>query len=409
MSACILTIGSELTTGQIADTNAQWIAAELSRRGLAVAWIGTVDDEPEAIRDAFATARRLAPLVWVTGGLGPTADDLTVEVLAAALGRALVEDPGATARMEAAYAKRGATLSAYARRMARVPAGAEALPNPVGAAPGIWLEDAGGTVVVLPGVPGEMKAIAAASVLPRLAGRGRPQAGRVYRVTGMTEGAVDERVRELWRGLAPGERFALQLASGEVLLRVVVAAADQGAAAARLAALDAAIRGLLGDALWGTDDEKLEGRVIARLRAAGATLAVAESVTGGLVAQRLTGIPGASAVFAGGWVAYRDAAKTGWLGLDPARLAADGAVSAATAAAMAAAARGRAGAAFGLATTGWAGPDGGTEADPPGTVYLGTAGPGGATAERRWFRGGRETVRELAASAALDLIRRLIG
>ncbi len=409
MKAAILTIGSELTTGQIADTNAQWIAAELTRRGIEVVWIVSVDDDPGAIRSAFAAARALAPLVWVTGGLGPTADDLTVEAVAGALGRELVEDPDAVERMRAAYAKRGATLTPYARRMALVPAGAEALPNPVGAAPGIWLEEGGTTVVVLPGVPGEMKAIAASSILPRVGARGRPQAGQVYRVTGMTEGAVDERVRDVWRGLVPGERFALQLAAGEVLLRVIVPGADRAAAERRLGELDGAIRQRLGAAVWATGEERLEERVIARLRESGGTLAVAESVTGGLVAERLTGVPGASAVVAGGWVAYQETAKTGWLGLEPARLAADGAVSAATAVAMAAAARARAGTRYGLSTTGWAGPDGGTEADPVGTVYLGTAGPDGATADRRWFRGGRETVRSLAASAALDMIRRMIG
>ncbi len=400
----ILSVGSEVTTGRVADTNAQWAAAELTKRGWNVVLELAVDDVPEAILDALALARLRAEVVWMTGGLGPTRDDLTVETVAAALGVGLIEDPGTMGRIEEIYRARGATVTAGARRMARVPAGAVALGNAVGTAPGIWVETGGGVIVMLPGVPAEMKRIAADHVFGLLAARVVPPRSRVYRILGLPEGEVDRRVASLWAGAPPEVRFALQIDSGEVMLRLLAPAGWPG-----FDGMDRGIRDALGEAVWTTEEESLEAHLVRRMAAAGLTLATAESLTGGLVAARLTSVPGASEAVRGGWVVYGDEAKTGWLGVNAALLTEHSAVSREAALAMARRAREASGADLAVSTTGWAGPDGGTAEDPVGTVYLGAAWAGGDAAERRWFRGGRSQVRDYAVTFALDLVRRSLS
>jgi nicotinamide-nucleotide amidase len=337
----------------------------------------------------------------MTGGLGPTRDDLTVETVAGALGLGLVEDPATTRRIEEAWGRRGAAVPPEARRMARVPAGAVALGNAVGTAPGIWVEAGRGVVIMLPGVPAEMKRIAADHVFGLLAARVVPPRSRVYRVLGLSEGEIDRRVASLWARAPSDVRFALQIDAGEVMLRLLAPAEWPG-----FDALDRGVRDALGEAVWTTEEETLEGHLVRRLKAAGLTLAVAESLTGGLMAARLTSVPGASGAVRGGWVVYGDEAKAGWLGVERALLDAHGAVSREVALAMARRAREASGADLAVSTTGWAGPDGGTPADPVGTVYLGVAWGGEAEAERRWFRGGRGQVRDYAVTSALDLVRR---
>lgn len=407
----IVTVGSELTTGRIADTNAQWIAAALTRLGWNVVLMLSVDDEPAMIADALSLARARAGAVWVTGGLGPTADDLTAEVVADLLKVPLREDPATAARIRRWYAERGREPTPYALRMARIPAGAESLDNRVGSAPGVWIEQGGIPMLLTPGVPAEMKAIAEDSALARFAALGSPASGRTLRIAGLHEGGVDEAVREVWATLKPGERFALQIARGEVFLRLLVTGRDAAACSARLSELSDACTARLRAAVYGTDEETLEGVVVRELVRAGATVAAAESVTGGLLLGRLTAVPGASAVVRGGFVAYQDAAKGEWLGLSAEVLRGPGAVSAIAAEDLARGARERAHADWALSTTGWAGPGGpgaGTGPDAPGTVYVGLAGPHGVTATRFAWRGGRETIREYAVTAALDLLRRAI-
>ncbi len=406
-TAAILTIGSELTEGRIADTNARWIADRLRSAGWRVVIKLTVDDVAAEIGDALGVAMARARLVWITGGLGPTRDDLTVSAVAAALGLAVREDPATVERIRGWYARHGRTPGPESLAMARVPAPAVALDNPVGSAPGIRLEHDGRIIVMMPGVPSEMMAIAESGVLPGLAALARVPWLRAYRIVGLHEGEVDRRVRDVWDRLEPGETLALQIDRGEVVLRARV---EAGAGTdARAARLDTAIRDRLGDAVYGLDDATLEGHLVGRLRAAGATLAIAESVTGGMVAARLTAVPGASDVLRGGLVAYSVEAKTGWLGVPGETIARHGPVSAETATAMARAARSAAGAEYAVATTGWAGPGGGTDADPVGTVYAAAVSAAGDLAERRWIRGGRAQVREIAVTFALDLLRRRLA
>ena len=398
----LLTTGSEVVSGRVADTNAQWLGRELARIGMAVRLIVSVDDEPEAIRDALALVRERAEIVLVTGGLGPTADDATLAAVAGALGRELAEDPATARRIRERYARWGREPTAGALRQALVPAGGRVMDNPVGTAPGIWIAADGGDVILLPGVPAEMEAIAREAVLPALARRGPAADTRVYRVAGLPEAMVGEKVADLWRGLRPGEKFALQLAAGEILLCVTVPEDAPG----RSDELERGVRERLAGHLYASGEGSLEEHLVRELGRAGATLAVAESLTGGLLAGRLTRVPGSSAVLFGGWVTYQDAAKTGWLGVSAAEIARSGVVSSAVAAEMAAVARRRAETDFALATTGWAGPEGGTATDPVGTVYVGLADRDGAAAVRFTFGGNRESVRSHAVTAALDLLRR---
>jgi nicotinamide-nucleotide amidase len=267
-------------------------------------------------------------------------------------------------------------------------------------------------MLLTPGVPAEMKAIAEGSALARFAALGRPTAARTLRIAGLHEGGVDEAVRDLWEGLLPGERFALQIARGEVHFRILVTGTEMKHCDARMRELADAARARLGPAVYGIDDESLEGVVIAALARHHASLACAESVTGGLLLGRLTAVPGSSAVVRGGFVVYQEAMKREWLGLGDDILAGPGAVSAAAAERLASEARTRARAEWGLATTGWAGPggpqgDGG--GDGPGTVYVGLAGPAGTSATRFAWRGGRETIRDYTVTAALDLLRRALA
>jgi len=406
MRAVILTVGSELTTGRVADTNAQWVAARLLAGGIPTVLILSVDDVEEDIAGALRMALAGGDLVWITGGMGPTVDDITVGTVARTLGLSLVEDPGTAGRVREWYSRRGTPAPEESLRQAQVPAGARVFDNPVGSAPGLIAGLKDKTVVMLPGVPAEMKALAERFILPALAGRGTPTETRIFRMAGVPESVVDGRVRDVWQGLGPGETLALQIEGGEVFLRAKVTCPDPGRAAERMAELEAALRERLGPDLYATGEDTLEGAVVARLKARKATLATAESVTGGMLASRIVAVPGASDVFLGALVAYGEGAKARLLGVPGDLLASRGEVSPETASAMAAAARKVTGAGWGVATTGYAGPGGGTERDPAGTVYIALEGPGVATVERRWFRGERNVVRTYAVTHALEILRR---
>ncbi len=405
---CIVTVGSELVTGRIADTNAQWIAAELESSGFEVVLVLSVDDDPAGIADVLRIARDRCSVVFVVGGMGPTPDDITVGVVAAELHRRLVEDAGTVARLKERYARRGMMgPSPSGMRQALVPEGSEVFANPVGSAPGLWIDDGAVTFVILPGVPDEMKALVTEYVLPRLAALSSVACrGRIYRVVGMPESAVGESVQDIWECLGRDEKFALELASGEVLLRVSVSGPNEDCCTRRLDELDLMIRSRLGDHLAAIDRSSLAGEAVAMLDRRGLTVAVAESLSGGLIMARLSSVPGASRVLLGGWVTYQEETKVNWLGVPREVVEENGAVSEQVAGAMASRARDQSGASVALATTGWAGPGGGTWADPVGTVYVGIATPAGTSVRRCVFGGSRDNVREHAAVAALDMLRR---
>lgn len=399
----LIAVGSELLGPTRLDTNGSYLARRLGERGIAVRFRTIVGDDPADLRAAFATALDRVDLVIATGGLGPTVDDLTREAVADLLGLPLEEDPDILRGIEERFRRHGLVMPPANRRQARVPRGAEVLPNEAGTAPGLLLRQGARTVALLPGVPVEMERMLDDALLPRLESAGSILAHRVLKISGLTESETDRRLASVHA--AAGEvQWTILAAPGqiEIHLRERVAA---GAAPEGIDRLDAAVAAALGDHLFGRDDQTMES-VIGRLAVeAGASAAVAESVTGGGVAARLTAVPGASRWFRGGAVAYTDEAKAVLAGVGAAMVAREGAVSEAVAAAMAEGIRSRLRATWGLATTGYAGPEGGGPDRPPGTIMLGLAGPGVAATRAFRVPGARAVVQQRAAMSALDFLR----
>jgi len=417
MRAEILTIGDELCRGEIVDTNSSHLAAVLWDLSITTRWMTSCNDDEADIAAALSQAVARADLVVCSGGLGPTEDDLTVDVLARLAGAEPVIDEPSRARMEAWFAHRslppslGAQpaapvgITAIQLRQVRVPAGARVHPNPAGLAPGFEVALNGVPVVCLPGFPREIAAILEASLLRRFAelreaaGEVEHIARRIYRVFGRGESQISQACREL--ELA-GATIHYQVKFPEVLVKLVVRDRSSERAEQRLAALDAQLRERLGAFLYGTGDETLVERVTRRLIAAKLTIATAESCTGGMIGELLTRLPGSSAAFQGGAIVYANKEKERQLGVTT--LAEHGAVSEQTAVAMATGARERFGVDLAVAVTGIAGPDGGTPDKPVGTVWLALAHAGGATTKQLHWPGTRDQVRTLSAWWALALI-----
>ncbi len=404
-AAEILAVGSELLTPFRLDTNSLYLTAELNRLGIAVRRKTIAGDELENLTEALRSACSRSPLVIVCGGLGPTADDRTREAAAAALGLRLRRQPELESQLRAWFARRDAPMPEANLRQAELLAGAAALPNRRGTAPGQWLERDGCILVLLPGVPAELEAMFADAVRPRLV----PYAGVAWRhevllLADLPESQADALAAPLYTAEPEVETTILAARPGEIELhlRARGAAAAPGGALERLQDRLAAA---LGERL-AAGQASLEAAVIQLLRRHGETLAVAESCTGGLLSARLTSVPGASQVFLGGAVAYSNLAKRSLLQVSAASLETHGAVSAAVALELAHGARRRFGADWSLAITGIAGPEGGTPEKPVGLVFLACAAPQGEpqVVERR-FQGGRERVRAYAAAVALNLLR----
>ena len=406
--ACILSIGTELTLGQTVDTNGAWLARELAALGLRATRHLTVPDDHELIRAAFVDAAGHADVIVATGGLGPTADDLTRAAVAAAAGDTLVLDADSLAQIEAFFTARGRTMPPPNRVQAERPSRARPLPNTCGTAPGLALQLGDAACFVLPGVPQEMVAMFAEHVRPALAARFAGAVVRCRRLQtfGLPESELGEQIRDLMqRGRNP--EVGTTAAHGVIGIRINATAASPAGADELLAATEHDLRTRLGPAVFGTDDDTLAAAVGRLLAAGHCTLAVAESCTGGLIGRQLTDVPGASTYFLGGVIAYANEAKAALLGVASATLAAHGAVSAPAAVEMARGVQARLGTDYALAVTGVAGPGGGTPAKPVGLVYLGLATPAGVTArEQRYGELPRELIRQRAAAAALDWLRR---
>lgn len=375
----------------------------LAELGLAVARRTIVGDQGAGLEDSLRRALDLSDLVLVSGGLGPTGDDLTREAAAAALGRGLIYRPDLLAAMESRFILRGRAMPEPNRRQAWIVEGAEVLANAAGTAPGQWIAAGRRHLALLPGPPRELQSVFEAGVVPRLSEWARPGFVRaVIRSTGLTESEVEARLE----GLYPRseDRVLTVLASpGRVDLHL---AADSSLLLEELAG---PIRERLGPAVYGGDGVELEDVVIGQLIRSGTTLATAESCTGGLLAHRLTNVPGSSQAFLGGYVTYGNEAKIRDLGLDPSLIASRGAVSEEAALAMAVGARSRMGSDWALALTGIAGPAGGTPDKPVGLVYIALAGPGATEVERRIFPGRRDAVKTQSSQRALDRLRLRLG
>lgn len=402
MRAELINTGSELLLGQVVNTHLAEIARQLFPLGVRVTRQVTVPDGP-AIRDAIAEAMTRADVIFVTGGLGPTSDDLTRDIAAELTGRPLRRDETVLEAIRARFAKRGLDINDRIARQADVPEGARVLPNPNGTAPGLHIPaaDSSPHIFLLPGPPRELRPMLADHVLPAIRAMLPPGAAarqcRVFKIAGLGESLVEEKVGAQLEAI-PGLELGYCARPGAVDVRLI----GEPETLERAAAI---VTEKLGRHISATDEEDLPARVLRELRGRNATLAVAESCTGGLVSSLLTDVPGSSAVFLAGFVTYANAAKES-LGVPSDLIANYGAVSEEVARAMARAARERSGAAWAVATTGIAGPDGGSEDKPVGTLFLAADGPLGSRAEKRFFPLDRASFKQMAARVALDLLRR---
>ena len=409
MNLELLTIGTELLLGFTLDTNGAEIARALSAVGVRVVRRASVGDEPDAIRDAVADALRRTGAVLTTGGLGPTRDDISKRVVADLFGLPLEFDQEVWDNLVARFAALGRTPAPTNRVQAEVPHGATVLRNRWGTAPGLWIEGKPGLVIMLPGVPGEMRKLVEHEVAPRLAARstGSVIRSHVVRTTGIAESSLAERLGEIERDVAPLTLAYLPGFDG-VDLRLSAWSLPAEEADGRLRAGAALLRERAGGHAYGEGDDDLAALVLDRARALGRRIGTAESCTGGLVGGRLTEIPGSSDVFVGGVICYADEVKTALLGVDPALIKSEGAVSEPVARAMASGALGALGVDLAVAITGIAGPGGGTAAKPVGTVWLAVADRGDVRAQLVRLPGDRHNVRTRSAQAALLLLYRTL-
>lgn len=412
MDAEILTIGDELLIGQIVNTNAAWIGEELSLLGVDVARHVTLGDDEEAIQRELQAACESVSLVLITGGLGPTHDDLTKQAVAGFFGVGMRFDEATFENIQQRFATRGISMPARNRVQAEVPEQFEVLPNPYGTAPGLWYTgEAQGTLrhlAILPGVPDEMKNLMREEVLPRLAQQQglRTIRHRTLLTTGIGESNLAERLGDLSDFLAEDLRLASLPSQSGTRLRLTAMGADAADVERRLDAFEAHLRQQAGPYIYGMNGETLEGAVGAMLRARGLTLATAESCTGGILASRLTDVSGSSAYMLGGIIAYANHAKLHLLVVDPATIEAEGAVSEGVAKQMAQGVRAQLGADIGIATTGIMGPTGGTPDKPIGTVWIGYADGEQVRAWRFYLAKDRIRNKQFASTIALNLIRR---
>lgn len=410
----IVAVGSELLTAHRLDTNSLFLTGRLNDLGIVVQSKAVVGDDRDDLAAIFRAAHARADLVIVTGGLGPTDDDLTREVVAGELGLPLSVQAAVLASIRERFDRRGVSMPAINQRQAMVPQGADALANPNGTAPGLWIDVAGRVVVLLPGPPRELQPMFEAAVAPRLASSnpGRRLRRRVLKITGRSESQVEEVAFPIYStvgdAMVPVQTTILA-SPGQIELHLEAVGEDVARIDARLAEGVAALAGALGDVVFSTDGRALEEVVGDALREARSRVAVAESCTGGLVQSRLTEVPGSSEWVIGGVVAYANRAKIDFLGVPEALIAEVGAVSEPVAMAMADGVRTRLGAEVGVGVTGIAGPGGGTPEKPVGTVAIAVSGAGQPTRVRTFvFPGDRQTVRRHAVAAALDMTRRLV-
>jgi nicotinamide-nucleotide amidase len=409
MKAAILAVGSELLGTDRLDTNSLRLTAVLERYGAELLAKGVVGDSIDEISEELHSLLSKMDVVLVTGGLGPTADDVTREAAAAAIGRGLRFDPEIAAAIERRFREYGRVMPEINRRQAMVIEGAEIIPNQRGTAPGLRIEGEGSTLFLFPGVPVELEGMIVSALEPWLAGRseGIGRETVTLKVACLPESVVEERIAPAYDEFGR-EAITILASPGDIRLRAT-ARGTEAERRARLAAMTARLRELAGDAVYAErEEDTLESVAGERLRRAGATLTVAESCTGGLLAERLTRVPGSSEYFLGGAVTYTNELKTRMLGVPEAMLREHGAVSEPVARAMAEGVRRALGSDWGIGITGVAGPGGGSDAKPVGTVHLAVAGPQDTDVEHRKVRfpGNRESVRAQAAQLALDLLRR---
>ncbi|HLI34663.1 MAG TPA: competence/damage-inducible protein A [Terriglobia bacterium] len=409
MDAEIIAVGSEMLTPQGLDTDSLYLTEKLNNLGIEVRYKTVVGDDPDRLANAFQAALKRSNLVILTGGLGPTEDDITREVVAEVLGRPLRENPEIRSRIEKRFQRLGRDMPPNNLRQARVPEGADWLENPNGTAPGIWLEQQGTVVILLPGPPWELEAVfesACLSRLARLSGKALIRS-RVYKIVGLPESEVDRRIAPIYTAYRnPTTTILAKLGAIEVHLRARATSEEE--AELLLNELGDPIEMALEDHIFSTRGESLEEVVGMYLTMKQQTVSVAESCTGGLLSERLTSVPGSSSFFLGGVVCYSNELKIKLAGVPADLIREHGAVSKPVAQALSEGVRTRAGASIGIGITGIAGPSGGTPEKPVGLVFIGLADARGAAVREFRFPGNRERIRYWASQTALEMIRRRV-
>jgi len=418
MDCEILTVGTELVLGFTINTNAAEMGRALADAGMRVRHAASVIDEPALVKEAVRGALERTGIVVISGGLGPTKDDLTKAAVAEVFGKSLRRDDALVTRLRELFKSRGvASMPESNLVQADVPEGAIVMENPLGTAPGLWIEKDGKLAVLLPGVPKEMRALMAKEVVPRLIERAGPAAqthsrtvtrSRTLRTTGIGESALADKLGDYQKQLGEHVTLAFLPSVAGTDLRLTAWNVPEADAAVMLSRADDALRPKLGDRVYGLDGDDLAAVVLGKLEAARVKLAVAESCTGGLLGARLTAIPGSSRVFVGGVIAYANDAKLQMLGVSADDLATLGAVSEAVARQMAAGVARSLDAEAAIAITGIAGPIGGTPEKPVGTVWIAVKFRETERAFTHIFVGDREDIRARAAQWALDYLRRAI-
>ena len=402
-----MTVGTEMLLGDLVDTNSAWISQRLAELGVGIYRHTTVGDNTERIVGALREASSRSALVVTTGGLGPTSDDLTNACLSTLTGREMVEYPVAREHVDTMFARFGRQPTANNYKQALFPAGTELIPNPVGTAMGALLEWEGTLFATLPGVPVEMKTMFGETLEPLIRARSEGSiVSKTLHFAGIGESALAEKVQDFLDATDP--TVAPLAGQGRVRLRITTRAATEREAQEKIAPVEKEVIARLGEYFFGEDGETLEGAVGRLLKERGATLALAESCTGGLLAKRLTDMPGSSAYFTEGLVTYSNESKERLLGVPHGLIAEHGAVSKAVARVMAVGVRRVSGADYGLSVTGVAGPGGGTQEKPVGLVFVGISDAEDTFAKMidltAWARS-RDSIRERSTNRAFDLLR----
>jgi len=406
MKAEIIAVGSELLTPDRIDTNSLFLTEELNKIGIEIVRKTVVGDDRALLLEAFRDAVNRVPLTIASGGLGPTQDDLTRETVAELLGRRLVRNDAIVRHIEARFRSFGRLMPDTNLRQAMVPEGGEPLDNPRGTAPGLWIEDRDRIIALLPGPPRELKPLFREQILPRLLRRvSRVRMfHRELRVTGLGESHVDSLAGPVYTRY-PEVQTTVLASPGEVQIHLRIWTEDAAHAESTFDDIERGLDLALTDRIFSRDGSPLEVVVAHELLKQNATIAAAESCTGGLFAERLTTIAGSSAYFLGGVVCYSNEMKTAWADVPPELIATKGAVSQEVAVALAEGIRRRVGSTIGVGITGIAGPGGGSEEKPVGTVHLGLASGAGVRERALRLPGDREMVRMQASQAALDMVR----
>lgn len=406
----IISIGDELLIGQVINSNAAWMGEQLFASGIALRRVTTIGDNESELHETLNAAIGRAQFIFLTGGLGPTSDDITKPALCSFFGVSLVWNQAAFHQVEALFSRRGMSVSERNRLQAMLPANCVPIPNVHGTAPGMWFEHEGSVIVAMPGVPFEMKPMFTDEVLTRIRSRfgGTNYFFRTVMTTGAGESAIADRLKTFERTLPAGFKLAYLPQPGIVRLRLGASGSDGQQLLQTLNNKVAELVSLLPDLVYGFDNEMPEETVSNLLKARNLTLGLAESCTGGYLAHLITSLPGSSVIFKGSIVAYANEAKTALLGIDEATISRFGAVSQEVAIAMAKGVRSKLKADFALGITGIAGPDGGSPEKPVGTVWIALDGPGHCEAQHFVFGDKRDRNIRRSALAALNMLRKAL-